>query len=88
MLGGFLVSDEVEFEDLNLPTYDVITIILDGGSPRIDLGDVEPLYAMALFQQIADELKFMIPDPAISSRGSEMFAVFSLFDDDDDEDDD
>lgn len=56
-------------DEVTLPDVSAISIILDGASPRVDLGDVSPYTAIVIFEQLAEMLRAVVQEPEITIDG-------------------
>lgn len=56
-------------DEVSLPDVSAISIILDGTSPRVDLGDVSPYTAIVIFEQLAEMLRAVVQEPEITIDG-------------------
>ena len=75
--------DESEF----FPNMQIMTVVIDEGDQphRVDLGDVPPHVAAAVFRSIVESLEELILPPVITYKGDTIFDVaFEFMDDDDD----
>lgn len=65
-------------EEVGLPQVSAITIMIDGGPPRVNLGDVSPYMAIVTFQQLIDMLQSVLQEPEVIIDGEDIYDMMLL----------